>query len=102
RVYGSTRRGTMYIDAAPTTRRGGEHSDQRGIGLSGERPFREAVHMLAIERGLTTGMGNVNWSPLAGPPPRPHNETWRNLFPGKRNPEGRGNRARDLRHMEEI
>ena len=92
----------MYIDAAPTTKRGGEHSDQRGIGLSGERPFREAVHMLAIERGLTTGMGNVNWSLLAGRLPTLHYETLRKLLSGERKLDGRGDRDRDMRHMEEI
>lgn len=67
-----------------------------------ERPFREAVHTLAVQRGLTTGMGNVNWSLLANRLPTLHYETLRKLLSGERKLDGRGDRERDMRHMEEI
>lgn len=70
--------------------------------MSGERPFRQAVHLLAIEQGLTTGMGNVNWSLLAGKLPTIHYETLRKLLSGERKLDGRGDRDRDMQHMEEI
>lgn len=67
-----------------------------------ERPFREAVHQLAIERGLTTGMGNVNWSLLGKRLPTIHYETLRKILSGERKLDGRGDRDRDMQHMEEI
>jgi len=78
-------------------------TDQRGIRLSSnEKPFREAVHTLAIEQGLTTGMGNVNWKLLAKQLPTIHYETLRKLLSGERKLDGRGDRDRDMQHMEEI
>lgn len=58
--------------------------------------------MLAIERGLTTDMGNVKWSLLADRLPTIHYETLRKLLKGDRKLDGRGDRERDMQHMEEV
>lgn len=65
-------------------------------------PFRQAVHQLAADRGLTTAMGNVNWSLLAKRLPTIHYEKLRKLLSGERTLDGRGSRAKDMADMEEI
>lgn len=61
-------------------------SGQNVAEVAAEEPFGVVLRNELIERGITTGMGNPNWSGFAQQLPGVHYETLRKAVTGERSP----------------